>query len=311
MIRNLRSRIFIGAAIYTLASTGQTVDQADSLDRRVKNAIAGFPGTVSIYARNLDTGQSYGLRENDRVRTASTIKLPIMATVFVLVEQERAKWSETLTLTNDDKVSGSGVAREFSDGLKMPLRDLVHLMIVVSDNTATNLILDRITADAVNDYMDKLGLKQTRSMRKVLGDGKDLTPNPSGFSKAGLLPENKRFGLGSSTPRDMVILLEMLERGQVVTPAASKEMLAILGRQQDRAGIARRLGEMKVANKSGALDHLRSDVGIVYTPRGKIALAITCEDIPRTDYSPDNPGLLLISQLTQILIEGLGKPAGI
>ncbi|MDQ2944527.1 MAG: class A beta-lactamase-related serine hydrolase [Acidobacteriota bacterium] len=311
MIRNLRSRILIGAAIYTLASTGQAFGQSDSLDRRVKDAIAGFPGTVSIYARNLDNGQSYGLRENDRVRTASTIKLPIMATVFALVEQGRAKWSETLTLTNDDKVSGSGVAHEFSDGLKMPLRDLVHLMIVVSDNTATNLILDRITADAVNDYMDKLGLKQTRSMRKVLGDGKDLKPNPSGFSKAGLLPENKRFGLGSSTPRDMVTLLEMLERGQVVTPAASKEMLAILGRQQDRAGIARKLGEMKVANKSGALDHLRSDVGIVYAPRGKIALAITCEDIPRTDYSPDNPGLLLISQLTQILIDGLGKPAGI
>lgn len=276
----------------------------------MKDAIAGFQGTVSIYAKNLDNGQSYGLRENDRVRTASTIKLPIMATVFALVEQGRAKWSEALTLTNDDKVSGSGVAREFSDGLKIPLRDLVHLMIVVSDNTATNLILDRITADAVNDYMDKLGLKQTRSMRKVLGDGKDLKPNPSGFSKAGLLPENKRFGLGSSTPREMVMLLEMLERAEVVSPAASKEMLAILSRQQDRAGIARKLGETKIANKSGALDHLRSDVGIVYSPRGRIAIAITCEDIPRIDYSPDNTGLLLISQLTQILMEGLGKAAG-
>lgn len=291
-----------------LFAFGATLHAQSGLEERVKEAIGGFPGTVSIYAKNLDTGQSYGLRENDQVRTASTIKLPIMATVFAAVEQGRAKWAETLTLTKNDKVSGSGVAREFSDGLKIPLRDFVHLMIVVSDNTATNLVLDRITADAVNDHMDKLGLKQTRSMRKVMGDGKDLK-NPTGWSKAGLLPENKKFGLGSSTPREMVTLLEMLEKGEVVSPSASKEMLAILGRQQDRAGIARKLGEMKIANKSGALDHLRSDVGIVYSPRGRIALAITCEDIPRTDYSPDNPGLLMISQLTQILIDSLGKPA--
>jgi beta-lactamase class A len=136
-----------------------------------------------------------------------------------------------------------------------------------------------------------------------------LKPNPSGWSKAGLLAENKRFGLGSSTPHEMITLLEMLDRGEVVSPAASKEMLAIMGRQQDRAGIARKLGEVKVSNKSGALDHLRSDVGIVYSPQGKIAIAITCEDIPVTDYSPDNAGLLMISRLTQVLIEGLSKPS--
>ena len=294
------------AVIWFLALAAQVFAQSDHLDQSIQETIAHFPGAVSIYAKNLDTGKSYGLRENEPVRTASTIKLPIMATVFALIEKGQLKWSDRLTLTNADKVSGSGVAREFSDGLTMPLHDWMHLMIVLSDNTATNLILDKISADAVNDYMDKLGLKRTRSMRKVRGDGNDLK-NPSGWSKAGLLPENKRFGLGSSTPREMVTLLEMLDRGQVASLAASKEMLAILGRQQDRAGIARKLGEMKVANKSGALDQLRSDVGIVYSPHGKIALAITCEDIPRADYSPDNSGLVLISQLTQVLIEGLGN----
>ena len=289
-----------------LALAAQAFAQFDHLDESVHGAIAHFPGTVSICAKNLDTGRSYGLRENDPVRTASTIKLPIMAAVFSLIERGEVKWTEKLTLTNADKVSGSGVAREFSDGLMMPLHDWVHLMIVLSDNTATNLILDRIGADAVNAYMDKLGLKRTRSMRKIRGDGNDLK-NPTGWSKAGLLEENKRFGLGSSTPREMVTLLEMLDRGQLVSPAASKEMLAILGRQQDHGGIARKLGDMKVANKSGALDHLRSDVGIVYSPLGKIAIAITCEDIPNIDYGPDNAGLLLISQLTQVLLDGLGN----
>ncbi|MGI8742847.1 MAG: serine hydrolase [Bryobacteraceae bacterium] len=298
MLRNL---------VFTLSLCGAAFGQSAALSQRVQAAIASFPGTVSLYAKNLDSGQSYGLRENDRVRTASTIKLPIMAAVFFAVDQGRAKWTDTLTLTNDDKVSGSGVARELSDGVKLPIIDFVHLMIVVSDNTATNLILDRFTADAVNDYMDKLGLKQTRSMRKILGDGKNLKPNPSGWSKAGQLPENKRFGIGSTTPKEMVTLLEMLDHGQVVSPAASKEMLAILKRQQDRAGIPRKLGEMTVANKSGALDRLRSDVGIVYSPHGRIAMAITCDDISRAEYAPDNPGLLMISQLAQILIEGLGN----
>ena len=82
--------------------------------------------------------------------------------------------------------------------------------------------IDRFTADAVNDYMDKLGLKQTRSMRKVRGDGNDLK-DASGWSRAGKMPENQRFGLGSSTPHEMVSLLEMLDRGQVVSAAASRD----------------------------------------------------------------------------------------
>ena len=276
-----------------------------ALDERIK-AAAGS-SHVCLYARNLDSGASYGWREDEKVRTASTIKLPIMTAVFDAVEHGRAKWTETLTLTNDEKVSGSGVIREFSDGLKLPLRDLVHMMIVVSDNTATNLILDRFTTDTVNVYLEKLGLKQTRSLRKILGDGKDLKPQPSGWSKAGRLPENQKFGIGVSTPREMVTILEMLERGEVVSPEASKEMIAILKRQQYRDGIARSLGEMPVASKTGALDHLRSDVSIVYSPRGRIAMAITVEDIPNVDYSPDNPGLLTISSLARILLDGLGK----
>ena len=199
---------------------------------QVEDRIAGFPGTVYIYAKNLDTGKTFGLRENERVRTASTIKLPIMAALFAAVEKGSVKWSEPITLRDDDKVSGSGVLHEFSDGVKLPIQDVMHLMIVLSDNTATNLIIDRITADAVNDEMDRLGLKNTRSNRKVRGDGNQLKA-PSGWSKAGKLPENEKFGLGVSTPREMVTLLEKIEKGEVVSAAASKEMIAVLKRQQD------------------------------------------------------------------------------
>jgi len=105
----------------------------------------------------------------------------------------------------------------------------------------------------------------------------------------------------------MVMLLEKLERGEIVSPAASKEMIGILKRQQYHDGIGRTLKGVEIASKPGALDHLRSDVGIIYTPRGRIAMAITCEDIPEIDYTSDNPGNLLMSRLSLLLIEGLGR----
>lgn len=277
-----------------------------SLDSRVHEAIDKFQGSVYLYARNLDTGQSYGVRENERVRTASTIKLPIMAALFAAAAEGRVKWTDEIVLHDSDKVSGSGILHEFSDGVRIPIRDVMHLMIVLSDNTATNLILDRIGADSVNAEMDKLGLKQTRSMRKVRGDGNQLKA-PSGWSAAGRLPENQKFGIGSSTPKEMVLLLEKIEKGEVVNPEASKEMIAVLKRQQDQDGIRRRMGETPVANKTGSLDALRSDVGIVYSSRGRIAMAITCDNMPKPDYGPDNPGAVLISQLAVMLVDGLGR----
>ncbi len=281
-----------------------SVAHAASLSENISAAIAGFPGTVSIFAKNLDTGATFGLHPDDRVRTASTIKLPILCATFEAVKEGRLQWDQMITLHASDKVSGSGILSEFSDGMKFPLVDLTHLMIVLSDNTATNLVLDQVTADYVNQYMDKLGLKGTRSMRKVLGDGNDLKP-PSGYSKAGLDPANKKYGLGSSTPRDMVTILEMLEKGEIVSPEASKEILKVLKRQRDNNGIARRAGDFVVANKAGALDHLRSDVGIVYAKGNRIAMAITCEDVPKIDWTSDNEGLLLIAKLAEILVAGL------
>jgi beta-lactamase class A len=279
---------------------------AQTLDQAIRKALAAAPGTVFLYAKNLDTGASYGLRGDDKVRTASTIKLPIMVHVFAQVAAGKARWDETLVLREDDKVSGSGVIREMSDGLKLPVRDLTNLMIVVSDNTATNLLLDRFTADAVNAEMDKLGLKQTRSLRKVRGDGNQLKP-PTGWSQAGRDPANQKYGLGVSTPREMVILLEKISNGQVVSKGASQQMLDVLKRQQLKTGIGRHQPDENVASKSGSLDRLRSDVGIVSTKAGRIAIAITVDDLPATDNSPDNSGEKLISDLTAILLEGLSR----
>ena len=284
-----------------------TTASAETLTDSLRSHIQGFSGTVSLYAKNLDTGVAVGIRETGAVRTASTIKLPILLAVFDSVARGQAKWTDPLTLTAAEKVAGSGVlASEISDGVALPLRDVVHLMMVLSDNTATNLVLERFTADAVNAYLDSIGIKTTRSLRKIRGDGNQLK-SPSGWSAAGKLPENEKYGLGVSTPRDMVTILEKLERGEIVNAEASREIIAIMKRCRDDYGIRRRVGDVPVANKTGALDALRSDVGIVYSKGGRIAMAITVDGLPKIDYGPDNAGCLLIAELAKMLVDGLAK----
>ena len=256
-----------------------------------------------LFARNLDTGESYGLNPDERVRTASTIKMAIMVEAFARVAEGKSKWTDELVLTDAKKQQGSGILMEFGEGLKITLRNAVTLMIVVSDNTATNLVLDVVTADAVNARMEALGFKQTRSLRKIGGGGE---------SKAFSDPLNKRanggtFGIGVTTAREMETLVEKLERGEIISPAASKEMIGILRRQQSREGIGRNILGVDLASKTGALDALRADVGILYSPRGRIAMAIYCDDMPDVAWTVDNPALLLISRLSEILVDALGR----
>jgi beta-lactamase class A len=286
------------------APASATIAADDTLAGAVDALVAPFKGTVSIYAKNLDTGREFARSPDRQVRTASTIKLPILCALEAEVAAGRVAWTERLPVRDTDKVYGSGILKELSAGTELTVRDLATLMIIVSDNTATNLILDRITADLVNGFLDTLGLKQTRALRKVRGS----TPPPdaqAGWSKAGLLEENKRFGLGVSTPREMVRLLELLAEGKVVSPEASAQVIDIMKRQQVKDGIGRRARGFDVASKSGALDALRSDIGIAYTKGGRIAMAITVDDMPEVDYSPDNAGDELIWAISQVLLDGL------
>lgn len=269
-----------------------------NLDARVRAEIAPFKGKVWIYAKNLDTGETYSLNGDERVRTASTIKLAIMIEAFARVAENRAKWSDEIILTKEKKQPDGGVLQELADDTRLTLRDAVNLMIVVSDNTGANVALDFLTCDAVNARMDSLGLKQTRSLRKIGGGGESKVYGDS---------VNKGFGIGVTTPHEMVLLMEKLERGEIINPDASREMIALLKRQQSHQGIGRSLNGVEMATKWGALDALRSDVGIIYSKRGRIAMAISCDQMPEIDWTEDNPAYHLMSRLSNILIESLGR----
>src|SRR5512132_3280504 len=297
LLKLLAIFVLLLAGASAFAQTDQAAKQA-ALDQRVRAEVLQFKGKVSLFAKNLDTGAVYELRGDERVSTASTIKIAIMVEAFARVSEGKAKWTDELVLTKEKKVGGSGILEEFADGLHLTFRDAVNLMMIMSDNTATNLVIDVLTADAVNARMESLGFKETRLMRRVFGGGESLE---------GKKEESKRFGLGRTTPREMVALLEKLERGEVISPAASKEMLELMKREQGTNGIWREQWRVPRATKSGALDALRSNLGIIYHPRGRISIAITCYEMPEVVWTVDNPAPLLMSRLSEILVDGLGK----
>ena len=286
--------------LFAPSAFGQAKDSL-ALDARLRAETAPFKGKVFLFAKNLETGKTYSFEGDERVRTASTIKIAVMVEAFGRVAEGRAKWTDELVLTKTARYGGSGVLPELADGLRLTLRDCVNLMMLISDNTATNMVLDYLTTDAVNARMNSLGFKSTHIMRRV-GSG--------GESKEGKDPDNKRFGLGATTPHEMVEILAKLDRGEIISAAASKEMLDLMKREQARYAIGRTIADVPMASKYGALDHLRSCVALVYSKRGKIAIAITVDDMPEVNWSVDNPGYLLMSRLSLILIEGLGRGSG-
>ena len=297
LVQALAVFVLLFPGVSAAAQETQAAKQV-ALDARVRAELSQFKGKVSLFAKNLDTGVIYELGGDDRVATASTIKIAIMVEAFARVSEGKAKWADELVLTKEKRVGGSGILAEFGDNLRLTFRDAVTLMMITSDNTATNLVIDVLTADAVNARMESLGFKETRLMRRVFGGGESLE---------GKKEENKRFGLGRTTPHEMVTLLEKLERGDVVSPAASKEMLELMKREQGTNGLWREQWRVPKATKSGALDALRSNIGIIYHPRGRIAIAITCAEMPEVNWTADNPALLLMSRLSEILVDGLGS----
>lgn len=256
------------------------------------------PGVVTYQATNLATGKTLARDADAPVRTASVIKVPIMVEAFYQAAEKRWRWEDRLTLDRKTAVGGSGMLLLLSDGLELTLHDAVTLMIVLSDNTATNLVLDALDGGpaAVNARMRTLGLPQTTVFRKAFSP--DDPDNPDG----------KKYGLGRTTPAEMCALLTEMARGELINAEASVEMTDILKRQFYRDGIPARLpGGYATATKSGSVEELRNDVGLVFPPdgRGPLALAIFCDDQPTAQTHGDDAGIATIARLSAALTAAL------
>src|SRR5262249_21451698 len=127
------NKLFKIIPLLFLCTLSAAAQPQTTLDDQVKPIVASFKGKVSLFAKNLDTGETYALNADERVRTASTIKIAVMIEAFARVAEGKAKWTDEVVLTKEKKVSGSGILFELSDGLKLTLRDAVNLMMLLSD----------------------------------------------------------------------------------------------------------------------------------------------------------------------------------
>src|ERR1041385_2515530 len=136
------------SAATAITTASQPNTQSTSLDSQIRAEVANFKGKVYLFARNLDTGETYSYNGDERVRTASTIKIAIMIEAWARVAEGKAKWTDELVLTKAARYSGSGILPEMSDGLRLSLQDCVRLMMLLSDNTATNMVKIAIMIEA-------------------------------------------------------------------------------------------------------------------------------------------------------------------
>jgi beta-lactamase class A len=268
---------------------------ADSLEARLAPLAKAHQGNVAIAVKNLETGESYYLNADEVMPTASLIKLAVMAEVYQQVAEGKIKLSDVVTLRDEDKVPGSGILTEhFSEGATFPLQDAVRLMIVFSDNTATNLVLDKIGIGSTAKRMEAWGFPNTKVHAKVFRG-----------STTSVFPERtKKYGLGSTTAREMVGLLELLHQGKLVSPEASKAMLEHLKKCDDKDKMPRFLpSKTAVAHKTGSIDSARTDAGILYLPGGPVAVCVLTAENKDHSWTPDNAGNLLCARVAKEVFE--------
>jgi beta-lactamase class A len=263
----------------------------DALAERLTSLAAAHKGKVAIALKHLTTGESFYLRGDEPMPTASLIKLAVMVEVYQQAGEGKIKLSDPVTFRAEDKVPGAGVLTDhFTPGLTFPLRDAVHLMIALSDNTATNLVLDKIGIGATAKRMESWGLPNTKIHAKVFrGSTTSLFPD-----------RTKKFGLGSTTARELVTLLEKLNAGTIVSPQVCKEMIALLETCEDKEKFPRFLPEsVKVAHKTGSVDDARTDAGILFLPSGPVALCVLTAENEDHSWLIDNAGNLFCARVAK------------
>ena len=272
----------------------------DGLADRLAPLIRAHKGKVAVGVKHLDSGRTFFHNADEVMPTASLIKVCVLAEAYLQVGEGKISLRDKLELKEADKVPGSGIlTTHFSEGASFPLRDCLRLMIAYSDNTATNLVLDRVGIKNVNKRMADWGLKQTRINAKVFR-GATTSVDPA---------RTKKYGLGSTTAREMVALFEQLAAGDRLRPALKQAVLGHLSRNEDKLKFTRLLPPgTRVAHKDGSVSDARTDAGVIYAPDGAIVVCVLTDRNADRRWAPDNAGNLLCAKVAKAVYDHFEEP---
>jgi beta-lactamase class A len=235
-----------------------------SLRRTLDSIADAHRGVVGYAVHNLETGERMSRRGDETFPTASLIKVPILVTLYDLVEKGQIALDDKLIVLKNDKVPGSGTLQFMHDGLEITVHDAAWLMTTISDNTATNLLLDEIIIRRVWEKMEALGLMNTKVHSKSF-------LRVSSFA----MDSSRKYGLGVTTPNEMARLFELLARGAAVSPKSDSAMLSILERNDDDKLLQRFAGGVRAAHKTGANSDMRTECSLFYLPARVVACVLT------------------------------------
>jgi beta-lactamase class A len=304
--RNLSILLLMLAALSAHPQTPQLEDQA--LSQQLQTIAAAHHGKLAVFAHNLRTGQIASLSPDLPVKTASVIKLGILLDAAEQIRAGKATLSEKLVLNHDNQVEGSGVLAQLNVPLALTLQDTLTLMVILSDNTATNMAIDRLGIAHINNTFKAAGLKQTWLYKKV------------GVPPSGPLPPDQpQFGLGKTTPREMASIMERIATCNLALGGTTPRpgdgplcgaMLHMLRNQQDHDSLPRYIETLDtsehgsaIANKTGSLDQVRNDVALISTKAGPVVIGAFTFDNADQRWNGDNEGEITLAKVAKAVID--------
>jgi beta-lactamase class A len=296
---------FIRISLLVLLTTTAFANDA-ALQSKIQALATQLQGKLALYATNLKTGEVVALNADTPVPTASVIKLPVLVEAMQQVKAGKHKLSDKITLQKDDVVWGSGVLQFFDTPLVITFKDALTFMILESDNTATNLVIDQVGLKNVNERISAMGLKDTYLYKKIYKPASGPMP-----------PDQKKFGLGKTTAREMAKVMESIVRCDLHDQQLCDAMIYMLRNQQYRNMVPHFLetsdtseGLSLIANKHGALDAVRNDVAVVYSQNGPIIISAFTYDNQDKTWTNDNAAELLVAHVAKTIMD-TWSPSGL
>lgn len=271
------------------------MDKNMTLEKRIDAELYSYQGKMSVFVDDL-RGHTVERGADEEFETASTIKTFLLAALYLQVQRGKADLEEEITYEASQFVDGSGMLRALGVGAHLKVRDTATMMIICSDNIATNMLIDYLGLDTINDCIRELGFAHTRLHNSLHFD--------------------RYRTLGTTTPRDYAALFAQIAKGTLVSAEASAEMLKILRQQHYNNMLTHNFPQyyldceetgaeelIWVASKSGSMNACRNDGGIVHTPYGEYVIVLMNKEFNDIIEYNDHPAMVYGAKVSRMILD--------
>jgi beta-lactamase class A len=275
----------------------------DQLIAAIKQAEADFGGNVGVFAKNLTTGEEVAYDPDTLRPTASTIKVPILVELFRQVEQGKVSLDDRIVSSEANATKGSGILRDLRQGVDLPVVDVATLMIVVSDNQATNMMIDLLGMEKINAAMAANGFPNTKLVNRI------------DFEAIGEDAKN----LATTTPRELAGIMEAIVTNRIVSEESCQGILEIMRKQHYLDTVARyfpytpfaaELGKpdngLRVYNKTGSWSGMRGDVALIEWPGTRYTIGLISEGATDPRFWAENHGNVVLGKVSKLIFDYFG-----